>query len=43
MTPSRRKGKRFERDVEMTKLLMVVDVALADLARRGAKRKGGGE
>jgi len=27
----------------MTKLLMEVDVALADLARQGAKRKGGGK
>jgi len=27
----------------MTKLLMVVDVALADLARQVAKRKGGGK
>ena len=43
MTPSRRKGKRFERDIEMTKLLMVVDVALTDLARQSANRKGGGK
>jgi len=27
----------------MTKLLMVVDVALADAARQSAKRKGGGK
>ena len=42
MTPSRRKGKRFERDVEMAKKLMMA-AALADVARQSAKRKGGGK
>ncbi len=42
MTPSRRKGKRFERDVEMAKKLMMA-AELADVARQSAKRKGGGE
>ena len=42
MTPSRRKGKRFERDVEMAKKLMMA-AELADVAQQSAKRKGGGK
>ena len=42
MTPSRRKGKRFERDVEMAKKLMMA-AELAYTARQSAKRKGGGK
>ena len=42
MTPSRRKEKRFERDVEMAKKLMMLAM-LADAARQKAARKGGGK